>query len=178
MNAEEWEEWLAEPRNWPEPDNWPEEWRKWYYANRDAYLDFAHLMGELDDKNLNGVFEEVLVELGYEVFEKPNGKKRDTFSGQRIGLFDSANRVDSAGAREPRQIRGIVGVGTPNAGLRSVVSPRLGLQEAGSIKVYLIASNSCICCVEWTDRQRVLHGSSGTGAPLIYLARARTPAPV
>ena len=76
------------------PANWPEEWRLFSWATMEAYSEGVKLFEQIGERGLEELFNDVLVQLGYQVTETPAGQKEIhlsrkelTFSIQRIARF-------------------------------------------------------------------------------------------
>ena len=82
MNLEEWQALLSDPDNWPDEsaNNWPAEWKLFYWATKEVHTDSAKLFGEVEERGLIELFQDVLIQLGYEVTEIPSGKKEISLS--------------------------------------------------------------------------------------------------
>ena len=75
MTPQDWQELLSDPSNWPDEsaENWPTELKLSYWATKEVWTDFTKLSKELEERGLSGLFQDVLVQLGYEVTEPPAG---------------------------------------------------------------------------------------------------------
>ena len=82
MNLEEWQALLADPDNWPDDSakNGPAEGKLFYWATKEIHTDNAKLFGKVEERGLNELFYDVLVQLGYRVTETPSGKKEISLS--------------------------------------------------------------------------------------------------
>ena len=71
MTPQDWQELLSDPSNWPDEsaENWPAEWKLFYWATEEVWTDSTKLFEELEEGGLSGLFQDVLVQLGYEVTE-------------------------------------------------------------------------------------------------------------
>ncbi len=81
MTPQDWQELLSDPSNWPDEsaENWPTELKLSYWATKEVWTDFTKLSKELEERGLSGLFQDVLVQLGYEVA----GKGQNHLLGQQ-----------------------------------------------------------------------------------------------
>ena len=80
--SKEWQEFLSNPENWPEPVNLPDEWRLSYWVTKEVYADSHRLSTELEERGLSDLFNDVLIELGYQVSDDSSGKKKINLTRQ------------------------------------------------------------------------------------------------
>ena len=73
--SKESQEFLSNPENWPEPVNLPEELRLRYWVTKEVYADSHKLAAELEERGLNDLLYDVLIEMGYEIVDDPSGEK-------------------------------------------------------------------------------------------------------
>ena len=82
MTEDEWREVLSDPENWPDGANLSDEWKLSYWVTKEVYTDNSKLSDDLKEKGANGLFHDVLAELGYAITENPPGTKVISLSSQ------------------------------------------------------------------------------------------------